>query len=139
MVSLLADQFDLSYEDQLLLQKTMRQLKRNERRRFFSSIKPKEREIKLFLKEQYAGLDEQERERWTEITVRSLLARGGEPDLCDSMVMDVLGRISVYKRLRETAEREGIRLNALTNFGGIGMVIMLAGAFTALILYLINR
>jgi len=68
--------------------------------------------------------------------VQSMLDRGGEPDLTDNLLMGIVGRIPVYNRMRERCEKEGIRLKALTNFGGMGTVIMLAGIITALVLYL---
>lgn len=122
-----------------MLVKTIRQLSRLERRLYFEKIKPRCREFKLFLQGEYALLNEAERGDWREITTGSLLEKGGEPDLADSLVMDVAGRLEVYRRLRERAESEGVRLKAMTSFGGLSMVLFLVVIVTATVLYLINR
>ncbi len=132
-------QFRLNEQEVALLGKNIRQLSRLERRTYFEKLKPREREFKLFLKEKYALLDEGGRQKWIDTTVQSLLDKGGDPDLADSLVMDVIGRLQVYRCLREKAENEGIRLKALTNFGGLSMVLFLVVLITAFILYLTGR
>ncbi|RKO67138.1 hypothetical protein D7024_09360 [Desulfofundulus salinus] len=132
-------QFRLNEQEVALLGKNIRQLSRLERRTYFEQLKPREREFKLFLKEKYALLDEGGRQKWMDTTVQSLLEKGGDPDLADSLVMDVIGRLQVYKSLRERAENEGIRLKALTNFGGLSMVLFLVVIITAVVLYLTGR
>ncbi|MDQ0287447.1 hypothetical protein J2Z49_002575 [Desulfofundulus luciae] len=131
--------FRLNEQEVALLGKNIRQLSRLERRTYFEQLKPREREFKLFLKEKYALLDEGGRQKWMDTTVQSLLDKGGDPDLADSLVMDVIGRLQVYKSLRERAENEGIRLKALTNFGGLSMVLFLVVIITAIVLYLAGR
>ncbi|WP_259499734.1 hypothetical protein [Desulfofundulus thermocisternus] len=133
---LLGQQFNLQEQEITLLGKNIRQFSRLERRIYFEQLKPREKEFKLFLKEKFALLDEEERQTWLDTTVQSLLEKGGDPDLADSLVMDVIGRLEVYKNLREKAENEGIRLKALTNFGGLSMVLFLVVIITAIILYL---
>lgn len=132
-------QFRLNEQEVALLGKNIRQLSRLERRTYFEQLKPREREFKLFLKEKYALLDEGGRQKWMDTIVQSLLEKGGDPDLADSLVMDVIGRLQVYKSLRERAENEGIRLKALTNFGGLSMVLFLVVIITAIVLYLAGR
>ncbi|SHI73485.1 hypothetical protein [Desulfofundulus thermosubterraneus] len=132
-------QFRLNEQEVALLGKNIRQLSRLERRTYFEQLKPREREFKLFLKEKYALLDEGGRQKWMDTTVHSLLEKGGDPDLADSLVMDVIGRLQVYKSLRERAENEGIRLKALTNFGGLSMVLFMVVIITAIVLYLVGR
>lgn len=136
---LLAQRFSLPESEKNILGKTIRQLSRPERRIYFEKIKPREKEFKLFLKEQHAALSHEGRRRWLNLTVQSLLQKGGDPDLADSLVMDVLGRLEVYRALRERAEAEGTRLKALTNFGGLSMVLILFTIIAALILYLSGR
>ncbi|WP_395858233.1 hypothetical protein [Desulfofundulus sp. TPOSR] len=137
--AVIGKQFRLNEQEVALLGKNIRQLSRLERRTYFEQLKPREREFKLFLKEKYALLDEGGRQKWMDTTVQSLLEKGGDPDLADSLVMDVIGRLQVYKSLRERAENEGIRLKALTNFGGLSMVLFLVVIITAIVLYLAGR
>ncbi|OAT80292.1 hypothetical protein [Desulfotomaculum copahuensis] len=137
--AILTEKFQLPAEESKLLGKTTRQLSRLERRLYFEKIKPRCREFKLFLQGEYALLNETERAGWREITAGSLLEKGGEPDLADSLVMDVAGRLEVYRRLRERAESEGVRLKAMTSFGGLSMVLFLVVVVTAAVLYLINH
>lgn len=137
IAGLIAGKFNLGPDDQRLLVKNIRSLDRAERKYFFERIKPMEKEIKRFLSGYCTG-DEAVREQLEAQTVDSLLERTGDPDLVDSMVLDVLGRIRIYKRLREKSEREGIRLSALTNFGGLSMVLFAVVIITAIVLYLRN-
>lgn len=137
--TVLTQRFSLSENEKNILGKNIRQFSRPERRIYFEKIRPREREFKLFLKEQYSLLDEEGRQKWINTTVQSLLDRGGDPDLADSLVMDVIGRLEVYRVLRERAEKEGIRLKAFTNFGGLSMVLILFTIVAALILYFTGR
>ncbi|MGB9804044.1 hypothetical protein [Desulfofundulus sp.] len=132
-------QFHLSEHEVALLEKNIQQLSRMERRIYFEHLKPREKEFKLFLRKKYEVLGEEEKQKWMETTVQSLLAKGGDPDLADSLVMDVIGRLQVYKSVRERAENEGIRLKVLTNFGGLSMVLFLVVIITAVVLYLSGR
>lgn len=133
---LIAGQFGLLAEEKRLLLKTTRELNRGERKIFFQKIKPREKEFKNYLRLKLAAEDEA---RWVEITARSLLEKGGEPDLADRLVMDVVGRLKVYRYVRVKSEEEGIRLKPLTNFGGLTMVLLLVMLVTALVLYLTGR
>ncbi len=122
-----------------ILVKNVRQLSKNERRILFQNLKPREKEFKLFLKEKFEAGDSCEKERWVNATVESMLARKGDPDLLDSMVMDVVGRLELYKIMRERAEKHGVRLSAMANFGGLSMVLYIVVIVTAIILYFYYR
>ncbi|MBF7083300.1 hypothetical protein IT084_09965 [Desulfallas sp. Bu1-1] len=136
---MLKDKFSLNEAEITLLTKTMRQLRRKDRRYYFKHLKPKEKAFKQYIKDYYASLDSDMQKQWVNIVAQSMLDQGGEPDLSDSIVMSVIGRLPVYNHMRQRAETEGIKLNALANFGGMGAVIMLVGAITALVLYLLAR
>lgn len=138
MASVLAEKFSLEGDIESLLVRNIRSLDRSERRTYFQRIKTREGEFKKFLAEYYNGGGSQSREKMVRETVNSLLERRGDPDLVDSMVLDVAGRIMIYKNLRERSEREGIKLSALTNFGGLSMVLFTLVIVTAIILYIKN-
>ncbi len=133
---LISEKFGLDQEARRLLVKNIRSLDRAERRYYFGRIKPMEREIRKFLAGYCSAGGEPAREQLERDTVNSLLERRGDPDLADSMVMDVVGRIKIYQRLREKSESEGIRLSALTNFGGLSMVLFAVMIITAIVLYI---
>jgi hypothetical protein len=139
MAALITNEFNLEVEDQRILVKNIKSLDRDERRHYFQRIKPMEGKIKNFLASHYASGSDDAREKIVHDTVSSLLERRGDPDLADSMVMDVIGRIRIYKKLRERSENEGIRLSALTNFGGLSMVLFAFVIIAAIVLYFINR
>lgn len=120
-----------------LLVKNIKSLKRDERRYFFQSIKPREKEIKEFLT-RYCE-DTGGSEDLIKKTVNSMLEKKGDPDLIDSMVMDVVGRLKIYQSLRERSEYEGVKLSAMTSFGGLSMVLFTVVVVTAIVLYFINR
>lgn len=139
LIKLIKQKFELSERESLLMGKTMRLLTREERNYFFKYMKPKEKIYKTFLNEYYQSLDPEQKSKFIEITVESLLNKGGEPDISDSIAMGVAGRLPVYNRMRERAEIEGLKLKPLVNFGGMGTVIMLVGGITAIILYLLAK
>lgn len=138
MVELIAGKFGLDSRARDLLGKNIRSLDRAERRYYFERIKPMEGDIKNYLAWYCRAGDGSAGERAERETVSSLLERRGDPDLVDSMVMDVIGRIKIYKKLRERSESEGVRLSALTNFGGLSMVLFAVMIITAIVLYLKN-
>lgn len=135
-IEILKKEFNLSAGEASLLKKTSRELKREDRRLYFGQLKRREKTFKDYLQRQYEALEPDERLQWVDAVVQSMLDRGGEPDLSDNLAMSIVGRIPVYNRMRERSEKEGIRLKALVNFGGVGTVIMLVGIITALVLYL---
>lgn len=138
-LELLKNEYQLSEIEQGMLLKTVRQLKKEDRRYYFKHLKPREKAFQTHLRQYYTSLDEEMQKKWIEVVARSMLSRGGEPNIMDSLVMNAIGRLSVYTHMRLKAEQEGIKLNALTNFGGMGAVIMLVGVITALVLYLLAR
>ncbi|KJS03832.1 MAG: hypothetical protein VR68_00495 [Peptococcaceae bacterium BRH_c4a] len=138
MAEMVARELGLKGEAEKLLVRNIRSLERKERKCYFQQIKPQEDKIKELLKMYYSGGAESVRDSVVQVTVKSLLDKKGDPDLVDSLVMDVVGRIIIYKKLRENSESQGIKLNALTNFGGLSMVLFLVVFITAIVLYLKN-
>lgn len=136
---ILVSGFDLAKTEAALLLKNIRELSREERRVFFQQIKPREKELKLFLRQKYESGDQKERDRWVQATVESMMSRKGDPDLLDAMVMDVIGRLDIYKLLRAESESRGVKLTALNNFGGLSMVLYIVVITAAIILYFIYR
>lgn len=135
-IELLHKKFNLSENEISLLSKTTRQLKKDDRRAYFGQLKHREKDFKSFMKQQYDTMAPESQKLWLESVVQSLLDRGGEPDLSDNLAMSIIGRIPVYNRMRERAEKEGFKLKSLANFGGMSTVIMLVGVITAIVLYL---
>lgn len=133
----LYQRFNLSEDELAMLQKNIRQLNRRDRRYYFGQIKTKENDFKQYLREEANRLTDEEIKDWVLITSGNMLDRGGDPDLADCMVMDVLGRLKIYTALRERAETEGIKLNAMTNFGGLSMVLILLVILSGLVAYLL--
>ncbi len=132
---ILADGCGLARHEAALLIKNIRELSREERRIFYQRIKPREKEFKLHLRDRFEAGDSQEKEMWINTTVESMMARRGDPDLMDAMFMDVIGRLELYRLVRERAENQGIKLTALANFGGLSMVLYAVVIVTAIVLY----
>ncbi|MCL5057988.1 MAG: hypothetical protein M1130_08325 [Actinobacteria bacterium] len=138
MAALVAGSLGISRAENLLV-KNIKSLGRVERKLYFQDIKPREKEIKEFISRYCSGPGDGGREDVIKKTVDSLLEKKGDPDLVDSMVMDVLGRLNIYQSLRERSESEGIKLSAMTSFGGLSMVLFTVVIVTAIVLYMINR
>jgi len=136
VISLLEENFKLTNRDKDILNKTTRELNRSDRQYFFQELKPREGEFKEFFKKELHNSDGQVLK---EMVVANLLERGGDPSIADGLLMDVLGRLEVYHQLREKAEEQGVKLKALTNFGGMGLLIGMVGLTAAVILYFLNR
>lgn len=135
VISLLEENFILTSMDKEILNKNTRELNRYERRYYFQKLKPREREFKEYFKEMLHSSNKEKQNQLKNMVVTNLLARKGEPTIADGLFMDILGRLEVYRQLREQAEKEGVKLKALTNFGGMGMLIILVGVISAIILY----
>ncbi|MFZ5595626.1 MAG: hypothetical protein ACOY31_01280 [Bacillota bacterium] len=133
VAAILSGEFGLDSKAQELLTRNIKSLGREERRYYFQHIKPLEKSFKKYLSQHCV---EEEREATIRETVSSMLDKKGDPDLADSIVMDVVGRLTVYKLLRERAENDGIKLSAMTNFGGLSMVLFAVVIITAIVLYL---
>jgi hypothetical protein len=139
ITEVLDKEFELKPEELALLAKTKRSLNRGERRLYFQALKPRERQFKVYLTGEYGLLNEEGRQRWLNLTVENMLAKGGEPDLADALVMDVIGRLAVFHHLRKLSEERAVKLNAMVNFGGISMVLYLVVIITAVVLYFYYR
>lgn len=136
VITLLEDNFTLTARDKEILDKNTGQLNRSERYYYFQELKPREKEFKEYLKEiAYTSNSRELRD----MVVDSLLARKGDPSIADGLLMDILGRLEIYRELRKKAGEQGVKLKALTNFGGMGMVITLFGVLTAIVLYFLAR
>ena len=137
-IGILSREYNLDLIQEDILSKTTSSLKRNERRIFFETLKPREREFKIFLKEKYEQLNKEDRLLWLNATVNSLLEKGGESAIIDGLLMDVIGRLEVYISLRKRSEKEGHALKPLVNFGGLSFVLVSMVIITAFILYFIS-
>lgn len=137
MAEVVAKEIGMSHRAENLLLRNIKSLTREERRLFFEEIKPLEKKIKALLTD-YCREDREPRDDIIKKTVDSLLEKKGDPDLVDSMVMDVFGRLVIYQSLRERADSEGIKLSAMTSFGGLSMVLFAVVIITAIILYIKN-
>ncbi|MFZ5591340.1 MAG: hypothetical protein ACOY81_05995 [Bacillota bacterium] len=139
VVQLLVAAFDLPVSEQRILLKNIKQLDRQERKMYFSVLKRQEKIFKDYLQQVYTNMSPAERQDFFNTLVDSLLVRRGDPDLADCLAMDVLGRLKVYRALRQRAEDKGVRLTALNNFGGLSMVLMLFVIIAGLVLLLLAR
>lgn len=138
-IQMLKNEFNLSELETKILQMATRQLQRTDRRYYFQHIKPREKNFKIYLQSVYNSLDPVLQKQWLDNVVQNMLNRGGEPGIADSLVMGIIGRLTVYNHMRIRAEEEGVKINRLANFGGMGALIMLVGAVTALVMYLLAR
>lgn len=136
---MLSRQFNLNEAELQILQQSIGQLSRQDRRYYFDRIKPREREFKEFIEQAAKHLTAEERKDWIRITSRNMLTKGGDPDLIDCIVMNALGRLQVYNDLRELADNEGVKLKAMNSFGGLSMVLILVTALAGLAAYLLYR
>lgn len=140
VIDLLDDNFSLSSKDKIIMRKNTRELSREERHYYFQQLKPREGKFKDYLKDYLKeAIHNGHRQEMKEMVIDSLLDRRGDPSIAGGLLMDVLGRLEIYKELREKAAARGVKLRALTNFGGIGMAITIVGLLTALILYITGR
>lgn len=131
-------EFALRDEGQRIMEKNIKSLDKSERLYYFQRIKPIEKDIKNFLSGYYTGGNDMFKDQVVHDTVNSMLEKKGDPDLADSMIMDVIGRMKVYKRLRQRSENEGLKLSVLTNFGGLSMLLMTVVVVAAIVLYILN-
>lgn len=136
VIKILEQTFSLNDMDKAILKKNSKELNRIDRRYYFETLKVREKEFKKVLREKIHNSSEEERNNLKNMVIDSLLERKGDPTIADGLLMDVIGRLEVYKHLRKRADQEDVKLKALNNFGGIGMVIMLVGVITGIILYL---
>lgn len=139
ITEVLDKEFELKPVELSLLSKTKRSLNREERKQYFQLLKPRERQFKVYLTGEYGLLNEEGRQWWLKLTVENMLDRGGDADLADALVMDVIGRLTVFHHMRKLSEERGVKLNAMTNFGGLSMVLYLVVIITAIVLYFTYR
>ncbi|MBC7106743.1 MAG: hypothetical protein H5T97_12490 [Firmicutes bacterium] len=138
-VEMLGERFGLSEREMEILGKNIRRLTRAERRVYFGTLRPRRREFGEFLRRECAGRGREERQRWVEVAAESVLARGGEPDLADELVMQVVGRMAVFHAVRQKADERRVRLHAMAAAGGFTVVLVAVTVITALVIYLIRR
>jgi len=139
LAAMLAGEFGLTRQEQAFLVRARRSLNRLERRHYFQFLRPKEKMFKSYLARQVNLLPAEERQKWLDLTLDSMLEKGGDPDLVDCLIMDIIGPLHVFHHLRRRSEERGVRLKAMTSFGGLSMVLYLVVIITAVVLYFIAR
>lgn len=138
-IKILQNEFKLTEQDTILLQKTIRDQNRTERRYYYRFLKTREKKFIHHLQEHYQSLETDGQKKWLDTVVQSMLDNGGDPDITDALAMRIIGPLTVYNQLRIKSENDGVKLKMLVNFGGLGTIIMLVSAITALVLYLMAR
>ncbi len=133
---LLVDKFNIGEQEKRILLLKKRQLNKSERKILFQNIKPHTKDWVNRLKMEIGAAGENGRDKWVNVTVESLLAKGGEPDISDELAMEVLGRFNVIHELRKQAEKRGIMLKTLASIGGLGFILICVVFITSLILIL---
>ncbi|HZK18454.1 MAG TPA: hypothetical protein VFD15_03990 [Clostridia bacterium] len=131
---LLVDKFNICEQEKKILLLNVRQLSRDERKILFQNIKPHTKDWVNRLKMEIESAGKDERDKWVNITVDSLLAKGGEPDISDELAMEILGRFYVIHELKKQAEKKGIMLKTLASVGGLGFILIIVVFVTSLIL-----
>ena len=130
---ILLERFDLTEHEEKLLLLNKNRLTRNERRIFFQNLRPRTKEWIKQLKEEIDS-DGGKRNEWADMTVDSLLAKGGEPDISDEIAMEIIGRFYIIHEVRKLAEKKGVVLKTLASLGGLGFVLIGVILLTAFIL-----
>jgi len=136
LIDMLATEFKLSEDEINLLNKSKRELNKEERKIYFQKLNPDKRKHREFLMEKYETLGAEERKKWLEITVENLLEKGGEPDIVDDIAIEIIGRIKVYGALKERAQKEGKKVKALAGGGGCLFFFTLGVIIVAIIVIL---
>ncbi len=136
---ILKKKFDLSEQVEEILLKNMRKLSREERRIYFAEVTPRAGELKEYLKYCYEEGSPEQRKQMENWIVENMLARQGIPDIVDSWLMDSMGSLHIFQRMRQEAESRGIRLTNLVNFGGLSMVIVAVLVISGIVFYFLNR
>ncbi|MCQ2560246.1 MAG: hypothetical protein MJ157_06040, partial [Clostridia bacterium] len=100
---------------------------------------PRAGELKEYLKYCYEEGSPEKRKQMENWVVENMLARQGIPDIVDSWLMDSMGSLHTFKRMRQEAESRGIRLANLVNFGGLSMIIVTVLVISGIVFYFLNR
>lgn len=139
LIEKLAAQFEFSATEKNILAKTKREFSRAERRLYYEKINPHQRRNREFLMDLYEMGGPEERQKWYEMTIESLLEKGGEADLVDELAIEIIGRIDIYSGLRERAEKTGKPIKALAGGGGCFFVLTVGIILITLIVYFLNK
>jgi hypothetical protein len=134
IINILEKELKVTSEEASVLNKTIRDLKKAERKFYYQKLKPKVPLYKRKLKEYYQSLDDENREEVLNSVVESILINRGEPDLSDKIALKVMDRLEIYKRVRELAQMRDISLRiGSTNGGCVGIIV-----FVTIILLVIS-
>ncbi len=125
MARLIIKEMSLKEEIYNILLKNVKDLNREERREYYKYFYNKKRTIRKLIAGYYKEAPLPLKYRIVTHTVDSMFQKQGNPDIVDSIVMDAVGRMLVYKRLREKAEDEGVKFASLNNFHGTYYIIIL--------------
>ncbi len=135
MARLIVNEFNFSEELFAIFNKNIRSLNRQERMQYYKFIKPQERSIIQFILNYYKRAPVPLKYRIVSQTVDNMYINNGDPNIVDSVVMNAVGRILVYKRLREKSESEGSSLAALNSFRGTYLFLIILLIAMVVIVY----
>ncbi|WP_031513772.1 hypothetical protein [Desulfofalx alkaliphila] len=135
---LLAKKFNLNEEQGQILVTPIRNLNRRQRKILFEELRPKQRDMRIYLEEQYYLQGEEQRQRWVDETVTSIFNNGGEPNTVDALMMEIVGRIEILHRVKKRSIKTQQPLKAMSGSGSFTFFITIVAVLTAVVLLIMN-
>ncbi|NTW04769.1 MAG: hypothetical protein HGA27_01440 [Peptococcaceae bacterium] len=125
MARLVIKEMSLKEEIYDILLKNIKELDREEKREYYKFFHNNKRTIRKIISGYYKDAPLPLKYRIVTHTVDSMFQKQGNPDIVDSIVMDAVGRMLIYKRLKEKVEDEGVKFASLNSFHGTYYLVIL--------------
>jgi len=136
LITLIKDKgIPLNPDERAIISKPIRRLNRIERRAYYGQMVVKGELIKKVLNE---ILRDDGEEQILDLTVDSIINKGGEINYLDQLVIDILGPIKVYKLVRERSEERGLVLKATSTTGGCMVLLISFIILIAIIIFILK-
>lgn len=104
----LSKEISLNKEIVVLLTKDLRSLSAQQRRVLYGELKETVSHIETAVKNAWTNSNEEERAKWLDITVASIIDKGGDRDFLDKLAIRLIGPIKVYHRVQKLSKERGI-------------------------------
>ena len=115
-----------------LLTKGLCSLTTQQRRLLNGELKETVSQIEVTVKNAWAKANEEEKAKWLEITVESILDKCGDRDFLDKLAIRLISPLKVYHRVQRLSEERGIVLKTSRGVFLIAITVVLGLALILL-------
>lgn len=135
---ILSSKLNLNQDAIQLFTKSLRSLNRPERKLLYGELSTTLTQVESTLLAAWEQADDEERAKWLNVTVESIVTHGGDRDMLDKLATQLIGSLKVYNLVQKLSTERGILLKVSASQGGCTFILLAIILILGLVLAYIN-